>query len=398
MNLLLAFLSRDWSGLAIAIGIGLMGAWALSVDAVMAGWTILACAGALAAGSMVHLKRRASARHRFPPPGKRVDVGGYRMHVLAEGDARGQATVVWLPGGHAGGSHLHHLHDRLRTSTRSILVDRPGTGWSDTGPFPRTTLRETTEVMKALEIAGERPPFLLAGHSFGGLLAANIARAYPDRVSCVALIDATPPDTIIYGPRHPALTQMRRSAWIMGLTSLFGLDLKLFERAADTDPVGRRLNDVISACLGPHREAVRAAEHNPGAFFAAASIFQELSPEGMARAAWDIGVYDGDLDHMPVLLVAPADMVELEANLQQLTRDGTGNGAIATRIQRVYSRSRERYMATSRQARRIAAPPGTGHNFPFEAPDFLADVIREAASAHTACAMPKHSPRMKPTP
>jgi pimeloyl-ACP methyl ester carboxylesterase len=393
MNLLLAFLSRDWAGLAIAIGTALIGTWALSADAVMAGWTILACAGALAAGSMVHLQRRASVRRRFPPPGKRVDVGGYCMHVLAEGDARGQATVVWLPGGHAGGSHLHHLHDRLRTSTRSVLVDRPGTGWSDTGPFPRTTRRETAEVMMALEIAGERPPFLLAGHSFGGLLAANIARAYPDRVSCVALIDATPPDTIIYGPRHPALKQMRRSAWIMGLTSLFGLDLKLFERAADSDPVGRTLNDVIAACLGRHREAVRAAERNPGAFFAAASIFQELSPEGMARAAWDIGVYDGDLDHMPVLLVAPADMVELEANLQQLT----GDGAIAARIQRIYARSRERYMATSRQARRIASPPGTGHNFPFEAPDFLADVIREAASAHTACATPGHSPRMKTT-
>lgn len=392
MNLLLAFLSRDWAGLAIAAGLALLGAGLLSGEAVMAGWTLMACAAALAAGSMVHLRRRALAGRRFPAPGKRVDVGGYRMHVLAEGDARGQATVVWLPGGHGGGSHLHHLHDRLRTSTRSVLVDRPGTGWSDTGPFPRTTRRETDEVMKALERAGERPPFLLAGHSFGGLLAANIARAYPDRVSCVALIDATPPDTIIYGPRHPALKQIRRTAWIMGLTSLFGLDLKLFELAADRDPDGRRLNEVIAACLGRHREAVRAAERNPGAFFAAASIFEELSPEGMARAAWDIGVYDGDLDHIPVLLVAPADMVELEANLQQLT----GDRAVAARIQRLYARSRERYMATSRQARRIAAPPGTGHNFPFEAPEFLAGVIREAVSTHTACAMPQHGPRRQP--
>jgi pimeloyl-ACP methyl ester carboxylesterase len=77
------------------------------------------------------------------------------VHVLAEGQARdGRPPVVWFAGGHAGGFAMHHLHRAFRGETRSILIDRPGTGWSDAGPFPRTTAREADEMVLALERAG----------------------------------------------------------------------------------------------------------------------------------------------------------------------------------------------------------------------------------------------------
>ncbi|MGH6932327.1 MAG: alpha/beta hydrolase [Dongiaceae bacterium] len=378
-NLALSFLSRYWAGLAIAAVMALLGWWAVTSGTIILGYVLIAVATLMAIGGFYHLIYILGVRRRYPPPGRMIDIGGHRVHLLAEGDANGKATVVWLPGGHVGGSHLHHLHDMLRATTRSILIDRPGTGWSDVGPFPRTTLRETTEVVTALEKAGEKPPFLIAGHSFGGLLAANIGRARPDLVSCVALIDATPPETIAFGPRHPALKVMRRTAWVMGLLGVFGIHINPFERRSD--PAMRKMGDLIAERLGKHLPPVRAVESAPQTWFAAASIFQELSPEGMARAGWDIVVYDGDLDHVPVLLIAPGDMVELQENLKQLS----AGGAEAARVQRFYSRSRERYLATSTQAKRIYAPKGTGHNFPIEAPEFLADVIREAAAVNIQC-------------
>ena len=91
-------------------------------------------------------------------PGKLVDVGGDRMHVLAEGEAHGQATVVWMPGAHEAGYALYHLDAGMRREARSILIDRPGSGWSDPGPFPRTTAAEAEEVVRALERAGEKGP------------------------------------------------------------------------------------------------------------------------------------------------------------------------------------------------------------------------------------------------
>jgi pimeloyl-ACP methyl ester carboxylesterase len=369
-----AFLSRPYSGLVIAALVAALASVQWNVGRPLPGLLLGCGALVLAAGATARWIRLTSIRRRFPAPGKLVDIGGYRIHLLVEGDRGDKATVVWLPGSHGGGSHLHHLHDLLRTTTRSILIDRPGSGWSDVGPFPRTTQRETQEIIKALESAGERPPFVFAGHSFGGLLAANIARARPDLVSCLVLIDATPPETIVFGPRHPALRQMRREAWRDALLSVFGIHQDRMRRVLRESPQHKDLFDLIAQRLGPHLTALNAVESDAGTALANASIFRELSPEGMARAGWDIAVYDGDLGDMPVLLVAPGDMVELQDSLQQLD----ARGAAAQRVQRFYARSRERYLAVSRNSRRIYAPPGTGHNFPTEAPEFLAGVMREA--------------------
>ena len=116
-------LSQDWAGLAFALAVALVGG-ALWFRGRRAGgrWLrrtglgALVVAAVLAAGSIVHLARTAAARADHPPPGELVDVGGYRMHLLAEGQARGNPTVVWLPGGHGAGLYLHHLHEMLKST------------------------------------------------------------------------------------------------------------------------------------------------------------------------------------------------------------------------------------------------------------------------------------------
>jgi pimeloyl-ACP methyl ester carboxylesterase len=100
---------------------------------------------------------------------------------------------------------MHHLHRAFRGETRSILIDRPGTGWSDTGPFPRTTAREAEEVVLALERAGERGPFIWAGHSFGGCWQPTSRGAGPTWCTLLVLLDPTPLETIVFGPRLGAL-------------------------------------------------------------------------------------------------------------------------------------------------------------------------------------------------
>lgn len=160
-NALYMLLSQDWAGLAIALAVAAAGGalWLWGRRAAgpwrrRSGVGVLVVAAVLAAGSIVHMVRTGSARAEHPPPGELVDVGGYRMHVLAGGDARGKPTVVWLPGGHGAGLYLHHLHETLSEEARSVLIDRPGAGWSDAGPYPRTTALEAEEVVKVLERAG----------------------------------------------------------------------------------------------------------------------------------------------------------------------------------------------------------------------------------------------------
>ena len=377
----LRVLSRDSAGLIIALALALAGALAGLALGGVTGKAIAACfvglAAVLAVGSLRHLLTLARVRRAHPPPGRLIDLGGYRVHVLAEGQARdGRPPVVWFAGGHAGGFAIHHLHRVFRGETRSILIDRPGTGWSDTGPFPRTTAREADEMVLALERAGETGPYVWAGHSFGGLLAANIARRRPDLVHTLVLLDPTPLETIVFGPRLSALKDMRRTAWLGGLLQLFGISLR--ERAeakARQNPAYAKVMDAVRAVLGPELEAARRIEANAGRCFAEASIFQELTPEGVAACAWDTVVYDRDLGELPVWLVAPQD--NSDADIAALPESQAGSAANAQRMFRFFAATRERYLATSTRSRRVVAPPGSGHNFVYEEAQWTIGVMRE---------------------
>ena len=381
----MALLSRDWAGLLLAMFVAAV-AWALSMTS--RGWLGalvlslgLLVATALAWASLRHLLVLAKACRANPPPGQLIDLGGYRVHLLAEGIVRnGGSPVIWFAGGHASGYAIHHLHRAFRGETRSILIDRPGTGWSDAGPFPRTTAREADEMVLALERAGETGPFIWAGHSFGGLLVANIARRRPDLVHTVVLMDPTPLETIVFGPRLSALRDMRRMAWLGGFAQLFGVNLlKRAEAKSRQTPAYAKAMDAVRQVLGPEVEAARAVEARSAAFFTQASIYRELSPEGVAAVAWDTVVYDRDLGDLPVWLVGPRD--DSDGDIAALPEAQQGTAAQAQRMFRFFAATRERYLATSTRSRRVVAPQGSGHNFVYEMPDWTVGVLRELICA-----------------
>ncbi|MFE6505063.1 alpha/beta fold hydrolase [Kitasatospora sp. NPDC057738] len=340
-NSLLAALSRDWIGVPVALVVAGAGGGLLTTGAAWAvtlGGLALAVGVLLAAGAVRHLVLVAREARVNPPPGRLVDVGGHRMHVLAEGRAGGAPTVVWMPGGHAPGEDFRELHTMLSARTRSVLVDRLGTGRSDVGRFPRTTAAEAEELPAALEAAGERAPFVFVGHSFGGLLVANVARRRPDLVAGLVLLDPTPLEVIAFAPPNGQLAAMRRGFLLTAVRQLFG------------------------AHRGPGARA--------GQGCAAASIFAELSPSGLARVGWDTVVYDGDLGDLPLVLVIPRDLIGGEAVLA-----GARDAVEAERISGFYLRSRVRYLAASTASRLVHTPEGTGHDFPHEAPEFVVGVV-----------------------
>ncbi|MCA2997883.1 MAG: alpha/beta hydrolase [Rhodocyclaceae bacterium] len=377
---LLSLFSREWAGLLIALSVTLATFVAANFSqrgGTLIQWIGFTLAAILALASLRHLAVLATARRAYPPPGCMIDLGGYHVHLLAEGTLRpNRPPVVWFAGGHASGYAIYHLHRAFREETRSILIDRPGTGWSDTGPFPRTTAREADEMVLALDRAGEKGPFVWAGHSFGGLLAANIARRRPDLVHTLVLLDPTPLETIAFGPRLSALKEMRRAAWLGGMAQLFGLDLaKRSEAKARQTPAYAKTIDATRAVLGAEALNVRNVEANAGRYFAQASIYRELSPEGVAAVAWDTVVYDRDLGDLPVWLVGPRD--DADGDIAALPETRQQNTANAQRMMRFFAATRERYLATSTQSHRVVAPKGAGHNFVYEIPDWTISVMKD---------------------
>lgn len=386
---LLGFLSREWSGLPVAAvlcGAGLLlclvaeATWQLVL-----GLLVVVDGLVIAAGSIRNLVYLRSLRARHPPPGRLIDIGGQAIHLVAEGEARGRRSVVWFPGGHSAGAYLQHLHEALRQHGRSILIDRPGTGWSDTGPFPRGTARESEEMIATLEASGEAGPFVLVGHSFGGLLAANMARRRPDMVAALVLLDATPPETICFGPRLPQLGQMRKDALQSGVLHWLGIRHDFAQARLDEDqnPLVRQTLAAMESCLGETASVAKAVDARARTYFANLSIFGELTPEGMVRLAWDTVVYDGDLGDLPVYLVAPGDALEVTHALEEMRHTPEAEDAHtpqsreAERMAKFFAKTRERYLAVSQASTRVVTPEGTGHNFPYEAPDFVVNLVRD---------------------
>ncbi|MCA2983401.1 alpha/beta hydrolase [Gemmatimonas sp.] len=305
-----------------------------------------------------------------PPPGRLVDVGGYRLHLLAEGNARGGATVVWIPGAHEQGNALYHLHRAMRGETRSLLFDRAGTGWSDPGPFPRRTRVEAEELETLLRRAGEPGPFVLVGHSYGGLLAANYARRYPTRTAAVVLLDATPPDAFVYAPVFGAAAAqgLVMQGRLTGMRAAFGLWTPR-PRPGPNAPPFVRARDTLLADV---REAMNGGMARAANAFASASIFEEFTAPVVGREAPDLVVYDGELDSLPVFVVIPRGGVDEEIRPLRLP------AALERRALGFFPRSRVRYLAVSNRAELIHPPAGASHNFPYEYPDTVIGAVRRA--------------------
>ena len=131
-----------------------------------------------------------------PPPGQLVDLGGYRLHIHCEG--MGSPTVVFDAGLGDWSTHWTAVQNLLKSDTRVCSYDRAGYGWSDPGPRPRDSQRIVTELHSLLEKAEIAPPYLLVGHSFGGLNMRLFASTFTGEVSGLVLVEASHPESLPY--------------------------------------------------------------------------------------------------------------------------------------------------------------------------------------------------------
>lgn len=122
------------------------------------------------------------------PPGKMVDLGGHKLHVNCTG--RGAPTVVVETGLGDFSFDWVLVQNRVSPFTRICTYDRAGYAWSDPGPKPRTFTQINLELHDALHKLGERGPFVLVGHSYGGPVVRNFAAAYPRDVAALVLVDS----------------------------------------------------------------------------------------------------------------------------------------------------------------------------------------------------------------
>lgn len=130
----------------------------------------------------------ASPDPPVPPPGTLLDLGGWRLHLHCTGIADDSRPTVILDAG-AGGFSVDWslVQPEVARFTRVCSYDRAGHGWSDLGPHPRTMRQMVWELRTLLDRADVQPPYVLVGHSYGGMLARLFAFTYPSDVVGIVL-------------------------------------------------------------------------------------------------------------------------------------------------------------------------------------------------------------------
>jgi len=130
-------------------------------------------------------------------PGRLIDLGGWKFHLHCSGEAAPSRPAVILEAGAGDFSVDWSLVQPLVAPfARVCSYDRAGAGWSDLGPRPRTMRQQVWELHALLEKAGEKPPFVLVGHSYGGWLVRLFAETYPADVAGMVLVDAGAEDPV----------------------------------------------------------------------------------------------------------------------------------------------------------------------------------------------------------
>ncbi len=152
-------------------------------------------AGILLLGLVLWVNQKVAIRrlrNNFPAPGRLVDVQGRQMHLNCSGSrAAPEAPTVVIDAGNASYSlDWSGIQHSLETTYRVCTYDRSGYGWSEPSTGPRDADHIVEELHSLLQAAGETAPFLLIGHSLGGLHAQLFAARYPAEAAGLIMIES----------------------------------------------------------------------------------------------------------------------------------------------------------------------------------------------------------------
>ncbi len=168
--------------------------------------------------------------------GQLVDVGPYRLHLECTG-SRGP-TVILEPGLGGSAASMGLIAPLVARDSRVCAYDRAGRGWSDPAASPPDGAQIATDLHRLLARAHVPAPYVLAGHSFGGLYVRTYAATYPEEVAGLVLVDSTAAtSTPVSAPTASSYSVLKHVSSLVAATSRLG--------------VGRLIADTGSSELPP---------------------------------------------------------------------------------------------------------------------------------------------------
>lgn len=162
------------------------------------GASLILLLGLIPVGYVYERIAEAADAKAYPPPGQLVDVGGYRLHINCTGT--GSPTVVIDAGLGDWSTGWGFVQPEVANTTRVCTYDRAGWAWSEVGPLPRDAAQFAKELHTLLKNANIPGPYLMVGHSLGGLTVRVFVHDYSSEVAGVVLIDSMTPQQFAQSP------------------------------------------------------------------------------------------------------------------------------------------------------------------------------------------------------
>ena len=157
-------------------------------------WLAATMVVALVSGTVVQWALSQHTLSNAVAPGRLIDVGGHRLHLVCEG--AGNPAVILEAGLPGSSLTWASVTGSIAEFARVCAYDRAGYAWSETAVTPRTAGNIVGELRLLLRNAAIDPPYVLVGHSFGGLIVQLYAARFVDEVAGMVLVDSSHPDRL----------------------------------------------------------------------------------------------------------------------------------------------------------------------------------------------------------
>ena len=323
-------------------------------------WLVLLIVLLLVAGYIFQRRTTAADFEKFPAPGQLVDVGGYSLHIHCTG-AEGGPTVVVDAGNGDFSVTWMGIQREVEKSARICTYDRAGYGWSDVSPHPRTATQMSNELHQLLINADVKPPYILVGHSLGGLNVRVYASLYPDEVAGMILVDAGHEDQLQrLPPEYLRLYKQQQTYFsVLGFMSRFGI-LRLIGNSAK----GAELAPPQVAKLPKEVQSIYLMMISHPSYFDTTLAELRALPEITAEVR-----ATGKLGDTP-LLILTADSLD-EAAAQSI---GLGEDFPAAQLQQAFNELQNEFEALSTRSRHIIVKDST-HGINLDQPQAVIDAI-----------------------
>ena len=128
------------------------------------------------------------------PPGELVDVNGTKLHIRAEGQKNDLPTLVLEAGAGNDTDVFHWITEGLKKNMRVVRYDREGKWFSESTKDSITSVFYANQLHQLLEKSGEKPPYILVGHSMGGPYNQIFRDLYPSEVEGMVFLDSSHPE------------------------------------------------------------------------------------------------------------------------------------------------------------------------------------------------------------